>query len=73
MCSALPLGYALLVEHAHGLPAAEMKPRLPGWGVFVVVAPPLLQSCWESLACISQIGVKGRELQAGTGKKAAGT
>lgn len=28
-CSALPLGCALLVEHAQGLPAAEMKPRLP--------------------------------------------
>lgn len=33
-------------------------------------APPRLQSCWKSPGCLSQIGIRGREPQAGTGKRA---
>ena len=33
-------------------------------------APPLSPSCWESPGSLSQIGIRGREPQAGTGKRA---
>lgn len=53
--------------------------HLPGEGAFSVscrqvwavipAAPPLSQSCRESPDSLSQIGIRGREPQAGTGKR----
>lgn len=50
------------------LPAAEWNQGGPA-----SVTLSLLQSCWRSPACMFHIGIKGRELQAGTGKKALAT
>lgn len=54
--------------------------HLPGEGAFSVscmhvwavipAAPPLTRSCRESPDSLSQIGIRGREPQAGTGKRA---
>ena len=59
----VPLPWHLPEEGAWAVSCTQV------WAV-VLAAPPLSRSCWESLDSLSQIGIRGREPQAGTGKRA---
>lgn len=59
----------LCPDDAQILPGGESQKA----GGHAHVALPLLQSCWKSSAYASEIGIKGREVQTGTSKKAPAT